>query len=148
MGALLSLLYGVAAYLFFACTFVYAIGFIGGVFVPKTLDSGAPVPLIEAIAVNLLALGIFAVQHSVMARQWFMERWTLMRDIVMGLTKGLCFAILIVFISCHKGLNSREGAVGVGRATTEAVVNSSLAILISNFFLTMFLNVIFPAGWQ
>ena len=45
--------------------------------------------------------------------------------------------ILIVFISCHKGLNSREGAVGVGRATTEAVVNSSLAILISNFFLTM-----------
>ena len=65
----------------------------------------------------------------------------------MGLTKGFCFAILIVFISCHKGLNSREGAVGVGRATTEAVVNSSLAILISNFFLTMMLNIVFPAGW-
>jgi phospholipid/cholesterol/gamma-HCH transport system permease protein len=71
-----------------------------------------------------------------------------MRDIIMGLTKGFCFAILIVFISCHKGLTSREGAVGVGRATTEAVVNASLAILISNFFLTMFLNIIFPAGWQ
>ena len=77
-----------------------------------------------------------------------MVRWTLLRDIVMGLTKGFCYALLIVFISCHKGLNTREGAVGVGRATTEAVVNSSLAILISNFFLTMFLNVIFPAGWQ
>jgi len=76
-----------------------------------------------------------------------MERWTTTRDIIMGLTKGFCFAILIVFISCHKGLNSREGAVGVGRATTEAVVNSSLAILISNFFLTMMLNIIFPAGW-
>ena len=70
-----------------------------------------------------------------------------MRDIIMGLTKASCFAILIVFISCHKGLTTREGAVGVGKATTEAVVDSSLAILISNFFLTMFLNIIFPAGW-
>ena len=54
-----------------------------------------------------------------------MERWTTMREIIMGLTKGFCFAILIVFISCHKGLNSREGAVGVGRATTEAVANTN-----------------------
>ena len=77
-----------------------------------------------------------------------MERWTLMRDIIMALTKGFCFALLIVFISCHKGLTSSEGAVGVGRATTEAVVIASLAILISNFFLTMALNIIFPAGWR
>ena len=74
MGALFSLLYGMAVYVFFLCTFVYAIGFVGGVFVPKTLDSGAPAPLIEAIAVNLLVLGIFAVQHSVMARRGF-KRW-------------------------------------------------------------------------
>jgi phospholipid/cholesterol/gamma-HCH transport system permease protein len=66
----------------------------------------------------------------------------------MGLTKAFCFAVLIVFISCHKGLTTKEGAVGVGRATTEAVVNSSLAVLISNFFLTMFLNIIYPAGYQ
>jgi protein-S-isoprenylcysteine O-methyltransferase Ste14 len=65
-----------AVYVFFLCTFVYAIGFIGGVFVPKTLDSGAPVPLMEAIAVNLLVLGIFAVQHSVMARRSFKRWWT------------------------------------------------------------------------
>src|SRR5204863_6251846 len=76
LGALLSLLYGMAAYVFFLCTFAYAIGFVGGVFVPKTLDSGAPVPLIEAIAVNLLVLGIFAVQHSVMARRGFKRWWT------------------------------------------------------------------------
>ncbi|MDB6147011.1 MAG: mlaE, partial [Spartobacteria bacterium] len=55
---------------------------------------------------------------------------------------------LIVFISCHKGLTAREGAVGVGRATTEAVVNASLAVLICNFFLTMLLNIIYPAGYQ
>ena len=77
-----------------------------------------------------------------------MVRWTGMRDITMGLVKGLCFAVLIVFISCHKGLTAREGAVGVGKATTEAVVNSSLAVLVFNFFLTMFLNIIFPAGYQ
>ena len=75
-----------------------------------------------------------------------MVRWTQMRDIVMALSKAFCFALLIVFISCHKGLTAREGAVGVGRATTEAVVDASLAVLIFNFFLTMALNIIFPAG--
>src|SRR5205809_844799 len=45
-------------------------------------------------------------------------------------------------------VTAREGAVGVGRATTEAVVNASLAVLISNFFLTMLLNIIYPAGYQ
>ena len=66
----------------------------------------------------------------------------------MGLTKAFVFALLIVIISCHKGLTAREGAVGVGRATTEAVVNASLGVLIVNFFLTMGLNIIFPAGHQ
>ena len=78
MGAFFSLLYGMAVYVFFLCTFAYAIGFVGGVFVPKGIDSGEPVPLIEALAVNLLALGIFAVQHSVMARRSFKRWWTKM----------------------------------------------------------------------
>jgi len=76
MGALFSLLYGTLAYVLFLCTFVYAIGFVGGIFVPKTVDGGASVPLIEALAVNFLALGIFAFQHSLMARRSFKRWWT------------------------------------------------------------------------
>jgi phospholipid/cholesterol/gamma-HCH transport system permease protein len=54
--------------------------------------------------------------------------------------------VIIALVSCHQGLNAKEGAVGVGRAPTEAVVICSLAILIVNFFLTFALNIIFPYG--
>ena len=64
----------------------------------------------------------------------------------MALAKGFCFAIIIAIVSCHQGLNAKEGAVGVGRAPTEAVVIGSLSILISNFFLTFALRIIFPYG--
>jgi phospholipid/cholesterol/gamma-HCH transport system permease protein len=75
-----------------------------------------------------------------------MQTFTDANDIAMSLIKGFVFANIIVFISCREGLNAREGAVGVGRATTDTVVICSLAILIANFFLTMFLNILFPAG--
>jgi len=69
-------LYGTVSYVTFLAVFLYAIAFVGGLPVPKTLDSGAAGPLAEALIVNVLLLGVFAVQHSVMARPGFKRWWT------------------------------------------------------------------------
>jgi protein-S-isoprenylcysteine O-methyltransferase Ste14 len=76
MSRILALLYGIVAYALFVGAFVHAIIFVTGLPVAKTIDTGPVVPLEQAIVVNMLLMGLFAVQHSVMARKGFKRWWT------------------------------------------------------------------------
>ncbi len=107
-----------------------------------------PLLIAESAAFGIFAswvvgTGPFGVNGAYWLNQ--MDKHTDGTDVSISLIKGMFFGVLIVVISCHQGLKSEQGAVGVGRGTTRAMVYSCLAILVVNFLLTMGLNLIFPA---
>jgi protein-S-isoprenylcysteine O-methyltransferase Ste14 len=76
IGRVVAFSYGILAYLVFFVSFLYAIGFVSGMVVPKTIDIGTAGPAMEGAIVDLLLMSLFAVQHSVMARRRFKNWWT------------------------------------------------------------------------
>lgn len=118
---------------------------------PRFLAMLVSIPFLiaESVAFGIGASWLIGTQAFGVSEAWWTfhtQVHTELADIVIALIKGTVFGILIVIISCHQGLIASNGAVGVGRGATNAMVFSSLAILIVNLFLTILLNIIFPIG--
>jgi phospholipid/cholesterol/gamma-HCH transport system permease protein len=113
--------------------------------VPRLLSAIIAVPLLnaEAIALGIGAgyvLGVFLLGIDPTYLWQNMLKYTSTTDVMIGVIKSFIFGGIVAVIGCYKGMNCGEGAEGVGRATTEAVVYASITILISNFFLTISLG--------
>lgn len=116
--------------------------------VPRLLAAHIVMPIltVEAIALGIGAGYVVGVQLLGIdpAYLWYnMLKYTTNVDMVMGLIKAFIYGGIVAIIGCYKGMNCGEGAEGVGRATTEAVVYASITILITNFFLTLTLGKLF-----
>lgn len=119
---------------------------------PRFLAMVVSIPLLiaESVGFGILASILIGTQvFDVPFAYWnfHLVARTELIDIIIAMIKGSAFGMLIVVISCHQGLKATNGAVGVGQGTTRAMVYSSLAILIVNFFLTMLLNIFFPISF-
>lgn len=113
--------------------------------VPRLVAAHLVMPLLtaEAIVVGIGAgylVGVYLLGIDP-AYSWYnMLRYTHSSDLLVGLIKSVVFGGIVAMIGCYKGMSCREGAEGVGQATTEAVVFSSISILITNFFMTLTLG--------
>jgi protein-S-isoprenylcysteine O-methyltransferase Ste14 len=144
MAGLLMGVYGAVTYVFFFATFLYAIAFVDDLpFAPKTLDRGGQGPLISTLVVDALLLGLFAVQHSVMARPAFKRWWTkiVAPPIERSTYVLLASAALVVMFVFWRPLAQPVWDVGPGPAATALLVLSLIGwgvVLISTFLISHF----------
>jgi len=97
MKKLFVLIYGVVAYLLFHATFLYLIGFIGNLFVPKGIDNGFVVAPYQAVIIDFLLIALFAAQHSIMARSWFKKAWVkIIPEVIERSTYVICTCIVLI----------------------------------------------------
>jgi methanethiol S-methyltransferase len=130
MKRLLAIVYGALVYCFFLGTFLYAIGFVGNLVVPKTIDSKGAVSLTQALVINVALLGLFASQHSIMARPAFKRWWTRLVPQSVERTTYVLFAsaVLALLLWQWQPINA-----------TVWTVNAPLAVTA--------LHVVFWSGW-
>jgi phospholipid/cholesterol/gamma-HCH transport system permease protein len=116
--------------------------------VPRLLALHAALPLLTAESISIGIVAGYLVSVYLLGidptYSWYnMVKYTGPIDVIIGLIKAVIFGGIVAIVGCYKGLFCGEGAQGVGRATTEAVVYSSITILIVNFFLTLTLGKVF-----
>ncbi|MBU2262133.1 MAG: ABC transporter permease [Proteobacteria bacterium] len=121
--------------------YVMAVNPVKHLIVPRVIAGVLMVPLLTVVADFVGILGgyfvgvhILGINSGVFVKN--ITRLVELDDIYNGLVKAACFGLILSLIGCYKGFNTRGGAEGVGRATTEAVVLASISILISDYFLT------------
>lgn len=139
-----ALIYGVLCYVLFLLTFLYSIGFVGNVIVPKSIDSGvAAASMMEALIVDVILLGLFAVQHSVMARPVFKRWWTkFVPSSVERSTYVLLSSLVLILLfwqwrSLPDGVWSVTNPTGAGLLTALFWIGWGI-VLISTFLINHF----------
>ncbi len=143
MNRALTLVYGTVAYAIFLGAFLYAIGFTTGLLVPKSLESGPAAPMAEAIIVNLLLLSLFAVQHSVIARQGFKRWWTqyiphAIERSTYVLLASLCLILLFWQWRPMPAVMWQIGNPGLAAAVTALSLLGWIIVLVSTFLINHF----------
>jgi protein-S-isoprenylcysteine O-methyltransferase Ste14 len=143
MLGILFAAYGAACYALFFATFLYAIAFVEGLGVPKTIDSGAPGPLVPSLIVDLALLGIFAVQPSLMARPFFKRWWTRIVPAPIERSTYVLFAslaLILLFVGWRPLPQTIWSlASGAGATTLTAISLAGFGlVLVSTFLISHF----------
>jgi len=143
MSRLLAFVYGLASYAFFFVTFLYAVGFVSGLVVPKTIDSGPAVPMNTAVMIDLLLMSVFAIQHSVMARPQFKEWWTRFVPKSVERSTYVLFASLALALLCWQwrplpAVLWQVADPGVAMALTGLSLLGFFIVLTSTFLINHF----------
>ena len=142
MTRIASLLYASISYVIFLASFLYAIAWLGGFLVPKTIDSGPASPLVPAVIVNLLLLTAFALQHSVMARPAFKRWWTQYVSPPIERATYVLAASLLLFAICFHWRALPDTAWKVEGPAATAVwalfATGWLIVLLSTFMISHF----------
>ena len=139
MGRILALLYGIISYLVFFVTFVYTIGFVGNLFVPKSINSEGSGSLARSLFIDVVLLSLFAIPHSVMARPRFKRWWTRIVPQVVERSTYVLFSSLLLAFLCWQWQPIAyvvwEVRNPVGRAVLQVLFWMGWAIVVLSTFL-------------